>query len=158
VSTSYLHDSYSDIVTPQKQPTFLETVLPTLKHRLFTAFLNRGSGGFYTFGYIPDFYPESSLTWVNSTSDWSTTITGLAIGNRSNMISTSLGPILDTGTPFLLLPPDYCVDYYSYLDSFQMGSYHDESGFIYPCNATTRFVFANWRIHCNDQRRTAFGS
>jgi aspergillopepsin I len=98
--------------------------------------LNRGSGGFYTFGYIPDFYPESSLTWVNSTSDWSTTITGLAIGNRSNVKSTNLGPIVDTGTPFLLLPPDYCVEYYSSIGSFQLGSYHGESGFVYPCNAT----------------------
>jgi aspergillopepsin I len=52
------------------------------------------------------------------------------------MKSTNLRPIVDTGTPFLLLPPDYCVEYYSSIGSFQLGSYHGESGFVYPCNAT----------------------
>ena len=118
------------------QPTFLDNILPTLKEPLFTAFLNRGSGGFYTFGYIPEMYSESSFTWVNSTSDWSTTITGWAIGNLSNMTSTLLEPIVDTGTPFILLPPDYCVEYYSSVTLFSQGSYHGETGFTYPCNVT----------------------
>jgi aspergillopepsin I len=64
------------------------------------------------------------------------TITGLAIGNLNNMTSTNLGPIVDTGTPFLLLPPSYCEEYYSSLGVFEMGSYHGESGLTYPCNAT----------------------
>ncbi|PMD41074.1 acid protease [Hyaloscypha variabilis F] len=90
----------------------------------------------FTFGYIPEPYSETTLTWVNSTSDWSTIITGWAIGTPSNMTSTSLGPIVDTGTPFLLLPPDYCTEYYNSVTTVLQGSYHGETGFIYPCNTT----------------------
>ena len=124
------------IVVPQVQPTFLNNALPTLKEPLFTAFLNRGAGGFFTFGYIPEPYSSSSFKWVNSTSDWSTTITGWAIGNRSNMTSTGLEPIVDTGTPFLLLPPEYCTEYYASSGTFLQGTYHGEGGFTYPCDAT----------------------
>ena len=125
-----------EVVVPQIQPTFLENALATLREHLFTAFLNRGNGGVFTFGYIPEPYSETTLTWVNSTSDWSTTITGWAIGTPSNMTSTSLGPIVDTGTPFLLLPPDYCTEYYNSVTKVLQGSYHGETGFIYPCNTT----------------------
>ena len=52
------------------------------------------------------------------------------------MTTTNLGPIVDTGTPFLLLPPEYCTKYYASIGPFSQGSYHGEDGFTYPCNST----------------------
>jgi aspergillopepsin I len=129
----FIHFNNRFTVT-QPQTTFLNNVLPTLPEPLFGAYLNRGKGGYYAFGYIPEEFPESSIKWINSTSDWSVTVTGWAIGN-STISPASLGPILDTGTPFILLPPEYCEEYYSSFP-FTLAGYHGESGFAYPCNAT----------------------
>lgn len=124
-------------VKPQKQKTFFENVMPSLKEPLFTADLRAGAPGAYEFGRIDASKFTGQMAWipVNTTKGfWQFTSEKFAVNGGPVQAATKGGQaIADTGTTLLLADPAVVQGYYSQVpqaeNSQQMG------GFVVPCNA-----------------------
>jgi hypothetical protein len=74
------------VASPEKQLTFFENVLPTLKEPLFTANLKHGEPGNYNFGYIDPTEYTGVIGWAPVTfpygypAYWQLDFTGFQVG------------------------------------------------------------------------------
>ncbi|RBR19331.1 hypothetical protein FVER53590_08402 [Fusarium verticillioides] len=124
-------------VTPKKQKTFFETLLPTLKKKIFAANLRvDGKPATWDFGYIDTtkFKGKVSYTPVVSTKYWSMNVSSYSVGKSSFNSKKKVGEVIvDSGTYLIYLPEAVVNDYYSHIKGYKL----TEGGSrTYPCNAT----------------------
>ena len=126
-------------VTPDKQKTFFETVMPTLKKKLFAANLRTdGKPSTWDFGYIDTSKFTGKLIYapVTSTNHWQMKVGSYSVGKGSFTDSTKqVGDVIvDSGTSLVYLPQAVVDDYYSQIKGYkylEIGDVHS-----YPCNTT----------------------
>lgn len=124
-------------VQPQQQKTFLDNVQSSLAEPVFTAQLNKGAPGTYTFGAIDSTAFQGDLTWVdvNTTQGfWQFSSESFAINGGSTQQATAGGQaIADTGTTLLIADPIIVNAYYAQVQ----GAQNDQQagGFTVPCDA-----------------------
>lgn len=147
VSGSFVEDTSNDglvglgfskinTVEPQQQQTFFENIKDDLAQPLFTANLEDGAAGTYTFGEIDQSQYSGSIhyTPVNTVQGfWQFDSNSYKVGGTTNPCTTCSPAIADTGTSLLLVDDDIASAYYNQVGSAQ----YDESqgGYIYDCNA-----------------------
>jgi len=123
-------------VKPQPQLTFFDNVKSSLSSPLFTADLQKGKPGTYSFGSIDDSAHTGQITYVpvdNSRGFWGFTADSYSVdGGASGGAITNA--IADTGTSLLLLDDTIVSAYYSGVN----GAQNDQSqgGYTYPCSTT----------------------
>ncbi|KAM0540569.1 hypothetical protein ACHAPJ_013576 [Fusarium lateritium] len=96
-------------VVPKKQKTFFETLLPTLKKKVFAVNLRvDGKPATWDFGYIDDtkFKGKVAYTPVVSTKYWPMNVSSYAVGKSSFTSSKEkVGEVIvDSGTYLIYLP------------------------------------------------------
>ena len=126
--------SSANTVRPTPQKTYIDNILSTLTQPLFTANLQRGRPGTYTFGSIDKSAYTGPIQYTPrrpAMPFWSFDIDGYVIGRRPKQ-KYGWNTIADTGTT-LLLVPDYVVDdYYSQVPG---ATYDEETAMaIFPCD------------------------
>ncbi|KAF5558983.1 hypothetical protein FMEXI_178 [Fusarium mexicanum] len=124
-------------VVPKKQKTFFETLLPTLKKKVFAANLRvDGKPATWDFGYIDDtkFKGQVAYTPVVSKSHWSMNVGSYAVGKGSFTSKKKVGEVIvDSGTTIVYLPEAVVNDYYSHIKGYKL----TEGGSrTFPCNST----------------------
>ena len=148
VSSEFVDDADSDglvglafsalnSVSPKRQKTFFENVLPSLEQPLFTADLDKDGSGTYEFGVIDKAKYTGDLTFVSidtSSGFWQFESTEYSIDGVTKTNEGASPAIADTGTSLLLLDPSVVKDYYSQVEGAQESS--NIGGYIYPCSAT----------------------
>jgi aspergillopepsin I len=124
-------------VQPDKQKSFFETAMPTLKRKLFAANLRvDGKPATWDFGYIDNtkFKGEIAYTPVTSEKHWSMNANSYAVGQGAftDGKETVGEVIVDSGTSLVYLPEAVVKDYYSHIKGykFQEGGSH-----TFPCNS-----------------------
>ncbi|KAI1023718.1 hypothetical protein LB504_005068 [Fusarium proliferatum] len=124
-------------VVPKKQKTFFETLLPTLKKKVFAANLRvDGKPATWDFGYIDDtkFKGKVAYTPVVSTKYWSMNVSSYAVGKGSFTSKKRVGEVIvDSGTYLVYLPEAVVNDYYSHIKGYKLTSGGSRT---YPCNST----------------------
>lgn len=103
---------------------------------LFAVNLKHQAPGTYDFGFIDSSKYTGSITYVDVDSSggyWGLTASGYAVGNGSTSM-TSIDGIADTGTTFLMLPPDIVRTYYAEVTGAQEDN--EVGGYFFPCSAT----------------------
>ncbi|RBA21792.1 hypothetical protein FPRO05_00141 [Fusarium proliferatum] len=125
-------------VQPKKQKTFFETLLPTLKKKVFAANLRLdGKPATWDFGYIDDtkFKGKIAYTPVVSQKYWSMNVSTYAIGKGSFTSSKmTVGEVLvDCGTSLVYLPEAVVNDYYSHIKGYKL---LEGGSRTFPCNST----------------------
>ncbi|KAF5656973.1 hypothetical protein FCIRC_13407 [Fusarium circinatum] len=125
-------------VKPKKQKTFFETLLPTLKKKVFAANLRvDGKPATWDFGYIDDtkFKGKVAYTPVVSTKYWSMNVSTYAIGKGSFTSSKKkVGEVIvDSGTTLVYLPEAVVNDYYSHIKGYKL---QEGGSRTFPCNST----------------------
>ncbi|KAF5560443.1 hypothetical protein FPHYL_6647 [Fusarium phyllophilum] len=124
-------------VVPKKQKTFFETLLPTLKKKVFAANLRvDGKPATWDFGYIDDtkFKGKVAYTPVVSTKYWSMNVSSYAVGKGSFTSKKKVGEVIvDSGTYLVYLPEAVVNDYYSHIKGYKLT---DGGSPTYPCNST----------------------
>ncbi|KAG5769218.1 hypothetical protein H9Q72_003490 [Fusarium xylarioides] len=124
-------------VVPKKQKTFFETLLPTLKKKVFAVNLRvDGKPATWDFGYIDDtkFKGKVSYTPVVSTKYWSMNVSSYAVGKGSFASKKKVGEVIvDSGTYLVYLPEAVVNDYYSHIKGYKLT---DGGSRTYPCNST----------------------
>ncbi|GAM34977.1 aspartyl protease [Talaromyces pinophilus] len=137
--------SFLNTASPEKQLTFFENVLPTLKEPLFTANLKHGEPGNYNFGYIDPTEYTGVIGWAPVTfpygypAYWQLDFTGFQVG-ATPYVERLINGIADTGTTLLYLPPDVVIGYYAQV----AGAFFDleQAAWIFPCTSILPdFVF-----------------
>ncbi|KAF4454161.1 putative aspartic proteinase precursor [Fusarium austroafricanum] len=125
-------------VKPNKQKTFFETVMPTLKQKLFAANLRvDGKPATWDFGYIDNskFKGKIAYTPVTGNKHWSMNVSSWAVGGGLFTDSKKkVGEVIvDSGTSLVYLPDAVVKDYYSHIKGykFQQGGTH-----TFPCNSS----------------------
>ncbi len=123
-------------VKPQQQMTFFDNVKSSLSAPLFTADLQKGKPGTYSFGSIDDSAHTGAITYVpvdSSRGFWGFTADGYSIdgGSSGGAISNA---IADTGTSLLLLDDPIVTAYYSGVSGAQNDQ--TQGGYTYPCSTT----------------------
>ncbi|KXL46468.1 hypothetical protein M433DRAFT_49808, partial [Acidomyces richmondensis BFW] len=148
VSGSFIQDTKSDglvglafssinTVQPQQQNTFFENVRDQLKSFVFTANLEDGSGGSYTFGEIDPAQYTGQIHYTdvdNSNGFWQFTSDSYSIGGTTSQCTTCSPAIADTGTSLLLVDQDVAQAYYAKVASAQVSQ--TEGGYVYDCSET----------------------
>ncbi|KAK0384430.1 hypothetical protein NLU13_8516 [Sarocladium strictum] len=126
-------------VQPVKQKTLFETLMPTLKKKLFAAnFRGDGKPSTWDFGYIDRSKFKGDITWapvVGGQKYWSVDVGSYAVGDGSFTGSNeTVGQvIIDSGTSLVYLPTQVVKDYYSHIE----GYVEQEGGtYTYPCNSS----------------------
>jgi aspergillopepsin I len=125
-------------VVPQKQSTFFENVASQLKQNVFTANLEDGSAGSYTFGEIDSsqYSGDIHYTDIDSTNGfWQFNSNTYTIGSTQSSCTTCSPAIADTGTSLLLVDDDVAKAYYAQVSSAQLddsqgGCVHSEFIFL----------------------------
>ncbi|KAF5588321.1 uncharacterized protein FSUBG_11536 [Fusarium subglutinans] len=125
-------------VKPKKQKTFFETLLPTLKKKVFAANLRvDGKPATWDFGYIDDtkFKGKVAYTPVVSTKYWSMNVSTYAVGKGSFTSSKKkVGEVIvDSGTTLVYLPETVVNDYYSHIKGYKL---QEGGSRTFPCNST----------------------
>jgi aspergillopepsin I len=126
-------------VKPEKQKTFFETLLPTLKKKVFAANLRvDGKPASWDFGYIDKSKFEGEVAYTPVTSDkyWSMNVGSYSVGEGPFTDDRKqVGDVIvDSGTSLVYLPDAVVEDYYSHVEGYEhleMGNLH-----TYPCNTT----------------------
>jgi len=148
VSGSFIQDTKSDglvglafssinTVQPQQQNTFFENVRDQLKSFVFTANLEDGSGGSYTFGEIDSSQYTGEIHYTdvdNSNGFWQFTSDSYSIGGNTSKCTTCSPAIADTGTSLLLVDEDIVQAYYAKVTSAQVSQ--TQGGYVYDCSET----------------------
>ncbi|KAK2474535.1 hypothetical protein H9L39_14495 [Fusarium oxysporum f. sp. albedinis] len=125
-------------VQPKKQKTFFETLLPTLKKKVFAANLRLdGKPATWDFGYIDDtkFKGKVAYTPVVSQKYWSMNVSSYAVGKGSftSSIKQVGEVILDSGTSLVYLPKAVVNDYHSHIKGYELQKGGTRT---FPCNST----------------------
>ncbi|KAF5964980.1 putative aspartic proteinase precursor [Fusarium bulbicola] len=112
-------------VKPKKQKTFFETLLPTLKKKVFAANLRvDGKPATWDFGYIDNtkFKGKVAYTPAVSTKYWSMNVGTYAVGKGSFTSSKKkVGEVIvDSGTTLVYLPEAVVNDYYSHIKGYKL--------------------------------------
>ncbi|CAG7565399.1 unnamed protein product [Fusarium equiseti] len=110
-------------VKPEEQNTLFETLIPTLKRKLFAANLRA------------DVQREDWLHTVTSKNHWAMNVGSYAVGKGSFMNSKkTVGEvIMDSGTSLVYLPKAVVNDYYSHIKGYELT---DGGSHTFPCNST----------------------
>ncbi|KAI1059097.1 hypothetical protein LB507_004158, partial [Fusarium sp. FIESC RH6] len=125
-------------VKPEKQTTLFETLIPTLKRKLFAANLRAdGKPSSWDFGYIDNskFKGKIGYTPVTSKKHWAMNAGSYAVGKGSftNSKKTIGEVIVDSGTSLVYLPEAVVNDYYSHIKGYKLT---DGRSHTFPCNGT----------------------
>ncbi|SCO91014.1 probable aspartic proteinase precursor [Fusarium oxysporum] len=125
-------------VQPKKQKTFFETLLPTLKKKVFAANLRlNGKPATWDFGYIDDtkFKGKVAYTPVVSQKYWSMNVSSYAVGKGSFTSSKKqVGEVIvDSGTSLVYFPEAVVNDYYSHIKGYE---FQQRGTRTFPCNST----------------------
>lgn len=125
-------------VKPEKQNTLFETLIPTLKKKLFAANLRAdGKPSSWDFGYIDNskFKGKIGYTPVTSKKHWAMNVGSYAVGKGSftNSKKTVGEVIVDSGTSLVYLPKAVVNDYYSHIKGYKLT---DGGSHTFPCNST----------------------
>ncbi|TPX19117.1 uncharacterized protein E0L32_011190 [Thyridium curvatum] len=123
-------------VSPQKQPTWFDSIKPSLDAPLFTADLKYHAPGTYNFGYIDSSAYTGDITYTSVNTNpgyWTFTSSGYAIGTGS-FSSSSISGIADTGTTLLYLPTSIVRAYYAKIRGSSNSNTY--GGYVFPCSAT----------------------
>jgi len=125
-------------VKPEKQKTLFETLIPTLKRKLFAANLRAdGKPASWDFGYIDNskFKGKIGYTPVTSKKHWAMNVGSYAVGKGSftNSKKTVGEVIVDSGTSLVYLPKAVVNDYYSHIKGYKLT---DGGSHTFPCNST----------------------
>ncbi|PHH79606.1 hypothetical protein CDD80_4368 [Ophiocordyceps camponoti-rufipedis] len=123
-------------VKPEKQKTFFESAMPSLKEPVFTADLRRNATGSYEFGNIDKSKFQGDMKWtaVNTTQGfWQFSSPQFAVGDGQPQPTTAgAQAIADTGTTLILADKKIVEGYYSKVQGAKMSQ--DAGGFTVPCN------------------------
>ncbi|KAL8670979.1 MAG: hypothetical protein Q9168_004510 [Polycauliona sp. 1 TL-2023] len=146
-------------VQPVKQKTFFSNAKASLSAPLFTANLQKGRPGCYTFGYVDANEHIDSITYVPANSDdghWEFRSNGYAIGT-AGFQSYPFSVIADTGSSLNYLPDRIVRAYYRSIPG--AGYNYAEGGYTYPCSTvlpnftigigTYKAVIPGWYITYN---------
>jgi aspergillopepsin I len=124
-------------VKPKKQKTLFETLLPTLKKKVFAANLRvDGKPATWDFGYIDTtkFKGKVAYTPVVSTKYWSMNVSSYAVGKGTFTSKNKVGEVIvDSGTSLVYLPEAVVNDYYSHIKGYKL---KEGGSRTYPCNST----------------------
>lgn len=126
-------------VTPDREKTFSETVLPDLGAPLFAANLKYHTAGNYDFGFIDASAYIGDIAYVpvdSSDGFWTFVASEFTVGH-GNIISTPLAGIADTGTSLLLLDSSVVTAYYAKVPDSQAVAPcgGDDLGcYVFPCS------------------------
>ncbi|KAM7196808.1 penicillopepsin [Rhypophila sp. PSN 637] len=139
--------SQLNTVTPTKQKTFFENVLPSLAEPLFTADLRHDAPGAYEFGRVDATKFIGDLAWipVNKTRgfwQFSTSSFGVDTGSGLALQTTPMGQaIADTGTTLMVVSQEISDGYYSKVP----GARDDDGigGMTFPCDAPLPDLFVD---------------
>lgn len=139
--------SQLNAVTPNKQKTFFDNVLPSLPEPLFTADLRHNTPGAYEFGRIDTSKFTGDLTWIpiNKTLgfwQFQTSSFGVDTGPGIALQQTPTGQaIADTGTTLMVVSQEISDGYYSKVP----GAQQDDAlgGVTVPCNARLPDLFVD---------------
>ena len=115
--------------------TFFDNVKSSLSSPLFTADLQKGQPGTYSFGSIDDSAHTGSITYVpvdSSQGFWGFSADGYSVGDQSGGAISNA--IADTGTTLLLVDDSVVSAYYSGVDGAQNDQ--TQGGYTYPCSTT----------------------
>ncbi|KAF5620233.1 hypothetical protein F52700_11553 [Fusarium sp. NRRL 52700] len=123
-------------VKPKKQKTLFETLLPTLKQKVFAANLRLdGKPSTWDFGYIDDTKFKGKIAYTPVVSDkyWSMNVSTYAVGKgKFTSSKKTVGEVIvDSGTSLVYLPDTVVNDYYKQIKGYKL----DDSGSTFPCNA-----------------------
>ncbi|SPJ86889.1 probable aspartic proteinase precursor [Fusarium torulosum] len=107
-------------VKPDKQKTFFETAMPTLKRKLFAANLR--------------FKGKMAYTPVTSEKHWSMNASSYAVGKGAFTDSKkTIGEVIvDSGTSLVYLPEAVVKDYYSHIKGYEL---QQGGSYTFPCNS-----------------------
>ncbi|KAF4595080.1 putative aspartyl protease [Ophiocordyceps camponoti-floridani] len=123
-------------VKPEKQKTFFESAMPSLKEPVFTADLRRNATGSYEFGNIDKSKFQGDMKWtaVNTTQGfWQFPSPQFAVGDGQPQPTTAgAQAIADTGTTLILADSKIVEGYYSKVQGAKMSQ--EAGGFTVPCN------------------------
>jgi aspergillopepsin I len=108
------------------------TIAKDLPEPYFVADLKQNAPGAWTFGGMPDGYEESEVSWLSRQGGWTIQVDGWSVAGKEMDNSTAIHPIVDSGTPFILMSPDRAGAFYSGTNS----SYTPGVGFVYRCDDT----------------------
>jgi hypothetical protein len=146
VSQSFIVDGQSDglvglafsqlnTITPQKQKTFFDNVLPDLSQPVFTAQLLGGQVGAYEFGRIDTsaFQGELARIPVDASNGFWQIKSDLAAVNGQDINIPGGSAIVDTGTSLMLVPDVLVTGYYSQVEGAELND--QVGGVVFPCSA-----------------------
>ncbi len=168
VSRSFTTDQYSsglfglgmsrgNTVRPNKVPSFLDNVRPSLIQPVFAANLKRGKPGNYDFGFINKTEYKGSIQYVPINTGsiyWEFLVTGYSIGPQpsTRMTTKRYVAIADTGTSLMLVPDDILESYYARVKGAVFSQYW--GAWIFPCSST----LPDYAFGIGNYRGTAPGS
>ncbi|EMC91743.1 hypothetical protein BAUCODRAFT_79696 [Baudoinia panamericana UAMH 10762] len=148
VSSSFTQDTANDglvglafskinTVRPQAQQTFFDNVKGQLKLPIFTANLEDGALGTYTFGEIDPTEYSGEIYYMavdSSNGFWEFDSKTYTIGGSQRACTTCSPAIADTGTSLILVDDDVATAYWSQVAGATLSS--RMGGWVYPCSAT----------------------
>jgi hypothetical protein len=150
VSSAFVKDTHNNgllglgfsklnTVTPLKQSTFFENVMPSLAQPLFTADLRKDTVGAYEFGRIDATKFAGSLSWIPANTDqgfWQFPTGGFRVEKDTDDWKKVPGSqaIVDTGTTLMLVSKEVSDGYYSQVPGAQRTA--AAGGVTFPCNTT----------------------
>jgi hypothetical protein len=150
VSSAFVKDTHNNgllglgfsklnTVTPLKQSTFFENVMPSLAQPLFTADLRKDTVGAYEFGRIDATKFAGSLSWIPANTDqgfWQFPTGGFRVEKDTDDWKKVPGSqaIVDTGTTLMLVSKEISDGYYSQVPGAQRTA--AAGGVTFPCNTT----------------------
>lgn len=148
VSSSFVEDTGSsgllglcfsvlNTVTPQKQTTWFENVMPSLAEPVFTADLRHNAPGAYEFGRVDTTKFTGPMTWVPvnpANGFWQFSTSGYAVGTNAKTTVKTAQAIADTGTTLLLVSPEVSSAYYAKIPGAKNDA--EQGGMTIPCKST----------------------
>ncbi|KAI9825069.1 MAG: hypothetical protein M1832_001388 [Thelocarpon impressellum] len=126
-------------MSPKRQKSYFENIMPHLEQPLFTAELrsvDHGSVGTFEFGRIERSKYRDDLAYVPvnaSNGFWTTTCTGLKAG-ETTISKGSMPTIADTGTTWLLMEDSAVERYYAKVQDSSFSAQIE--AYIFPCSST----------------------
>lgn len=155
VSASFIKDTNSNglvglgftqlnTVTPNKQKTFFENVLPTLAEPVFTADLRQDEVGAYEFGNVDSARFQGDLTWApvdTSRGFWEFSSTKFSVGDGNVLNAIGGSAIADTGTTLMLVNAAVVNAYYGQV----AGAVNNltAGGITFPCDSVLPDLFVD---------------
>lgn len=121
-------------VSPTKQKTFFDNIIPDLTQPVFTAAL-LDSGGSYEFGKIDtsSFVGELSVASIHTDSGFWQFDSTSATANGHSISMPGVKAIADTGTSLMLVEDSLLQGYWEQVQGATLNG--QQGGVIFPCNA-----------------------